>query len=276
MKFPIRKVVKHGKAFLVKHSADILTAFTAAGVVVTALETRKSTLAAEEYLRVNGYYDDNGMNPDTKRVLKFNSAKKYAVPVLTGAATIAAAVGANYINHKQIAGLAAACTVAETALSEHRDKIEELMGEKALNKIDDEILADKGAAIMEGEASEAPIIDTGHGHTLCIEGLTGQRFYASPEWVYHCRNVFNERLNEDNYGSYGEFLEILWSGTKAYIPERYYNMGYNIHITGLLRLKEPHWDGQADEEAYMIFEPSTEPIGDYMQLFPKNEIPIKW
>lgn len=276
MRIPIRKYAKYGRAFLVKHSADILTAFTAAGVVITALETRKSTLAAEEYLRANGYYDDNGMSQDTKRVLKLKSTKKYVVPVVTGAATIAAAIGANYINHKQIAGLAAACAAAETALTEHRDKIEELMGDKAIKKIDDEILADKGDRIMSN-SSNAPIINTGHGSILCIEGLTGQRFLASPDWVYHARNVFNERVNEDTYASYGEFLEILWEGTKAFIPERYYDRGYNVHVNGIMRLKQPHWEGDADEDAYMIFEPENEPIANYMKLFPKEpNISVSW
>lgn len=264
------KMYKMGKAFFVKHSADILTGFTACGVVITALETRKATLRAQEYLRANGY---DQANPDTQKVLKLEAAKNYIIPVATGGLTIGAAVGANYINHKQIAGLAAACTVAETALSEHRDKIEELMGEGTLKKLDDELLSDRAAEIMES-SSDGPIPETNHGHILCLEARTGQRFYASKEWVYHARNLFNERINEENYASYGEFLEILWAGTNCYIPKEQYEVGYNIWQTGIMRLAEPHWEGDANEDAYMIFGPSNSPIADYMETFPKQ--PSKW
>lgn len=254
----VGKLIKHG---LVKHSADILTGFTAAGVVLTAIETHKATLKAEEYLRVNGYSE---ANPDTQKILKIEAAKKYVLPVAIGAGTIGAAVGANYINHKQIAGLAAACTLAETALSEHRDKIEELMGTKALTKIDDDILADKGRRIV---ANQQPILETGHGNILCIEGLTGQKFHASPEWVYRCRNEFNERVNLDQYCSYGEFLEILWCGCKdVFIPKHLYDVGYNIHANGLLTIKSPHYEGDEDSEPYLVFEPYNNPISTYMEI----------
>lgn len=260
-KIPIGRFVKFVKRGLVKHSADILTGFTAAGVVLTAIETHKATLKAEEYLRVNGYSE---ANPDTQKIMKLEAAKKYVLPVAIGAGTIGAAIGANYINHKQIAGLAAACTVAETALSEHRDKIEELMGAKALTKIDDSVLADKGRAVI---TNSQPILNTGRGSILCIEGLTGQKFYACPEWIYRCRNEFNERVNIDQYCSYGEYLELLWVDCKdAYIPQHMYNIGYNIHINGCMTIKSPHYAGDEDSEPYLVFEPYNMPVSNYMDI----------
>lgn len=261
-KIPIGRFVKFVKRGLVKHSADILTGFTAAGVVLTAIETHKATLKADEYLRVNGYSE---ANPDTQKILKIEAAKKYVLPVAIGAGTIGAAIGANYINHKQIAGLAAACTVAETALSEHRDKIEELMGAKALAKIDDGILEDKGERAI---ANSQPVLDTGHGNVLCIEGLTGQKFYACPEWVYRIQNEFNEKVNRDTYCSYYEYLEMLWIDCKnVFIPKKYHDVGYNVHINGIMNFKRPFYKGDADSEPYLIFEPSNDPVSNYMDIF---------
>lgn len=262
-KIPVRKAMKFGKAFLTKHSADILTGFTAAGVVVTAIETHKATKKAEEYLRINGYYK---ANPETQKVLKLEAAKKYLVPVATGGATIAAAVGANYINHKQIAGLAAACTVAETALTEHREKIEELLGEKALTKIDSELMQDQGDKVMEIGAKAT---DTGHGNIICIEGITGQKVLASPDWFYTVRNRFNQEVNQTTYASVAEYLEMLYADCKEpyYIPEEYNHKGYNIHQTGLLEFINPQWKGDADQEGYVLFKPTHAPIVDYMEIF---------
>lgn len=264
MRFNVRKFAKVGKAFLVKHSADILTGFTACGVVLTALETHRSTLKAEEFLRANGYAD---ANPDTQKVLKWQSRKHYILPVALGGATIGAAVGANYINHRQIAGLAAACTIAETALTEHRSKIEELMGEKALDKIDDEMLADKGHRLMAAP-QQTPTLITGRGDILFLETRTGQKFKASVEHVLAALNEFNRRVNEETYCSYGEFLDILWATCSGrYVPKEQYSVGYNVHQNGLLYLKKFHWEGTGEEEPYVVIEPENDPIHNFMDIF---------
>lgn len=257
-------MVKVSKAFLVKHSADILTGFTACGVVITAIETHKATLKAEEYLRINGY---SQANPETQKVLKREAAKKYAVPVVTGVATIGAAVGANYINHKQIAGLAAACTVAETALAEHRDKIEELMGEKALQKLDDELNIEKAADIL---TNDDEVLVTGKGDVLCCEGyLTGKKFTASPDWIRKCVNEFNELVNLDTYCSYAEFLELLWRDhiANVVIPRSADNLGYNVHQNGLMRIAMTSDIDPKTGNPYLIFTPSNAPIANYMDMF---------
>lgn len=263
-KLPVGKIVKVSKAFLVKHSADILTGFTACGVVITAIETHKATKKAEDYLRINGY---DKANPDTQKVLKWESRKNYILPVVTGAATISAAIGANYINHKQIAGLAAACTVAETALSEHRDKIEELMGEKALQKIDDDVNIDKAQAILKNDDE---ILDTGRGHTLVVDTyFTGRKIWASPEYVRRAINEYNERVNNDTYCSSYEFAEILLRDVLrgAIIPERNYDDGYNIHINGLLRMGFTSDIDEVTGQPYLAIAPINKPIANYMEIF---------
>lgn len=262
-KIPFGKYYKIGKAFFVKHSADILTAFTACGVVITALETRKATLKAEEYLRINGY---DKANPDTQKVLKWESRKNYILPVVTGAATIGAAVGANYINHKQIAGLAAACTVAETALSEHRDKLEELLGEKTLNKLDDEINVDRA---QESLQNDEPIADTGRGNVLCCEAyFTGKKFWASPEWIRRALNEYNSRLNQETYCSCGEYLEILFQDIlrDVVIPQSAEYCGYNVHSNGLMRLEFTSDIDTKTGQPYLAFSPINQPIANYMEI----------
>ena len=261
-KFSFGKFYKIGKAFLVKHSADILTGFTACGVVLTAVETHKATLKAEEYLNANGY---DQANPDTQKVLKWQSRKNYILPAAIGATTIGAAIGANYINHKQIAGLAAACTVAETALNEHRDKLEEIIGEKALKTIDDEVNKDKAADIL---ANDDEIYDTGRGKVLCCEGfLTGRKFWADPDWIRRCVNDYNERVNQETYCSYSEFLDILWQDCRAIvIPKSADNLGYNIHQNGLLRVEITSDVDAITGLPYLIFSPTNPPISNYMEI----------
>lgn len=262
MKIPIRKFTKMGRTFLIKHSADILTGFTAAGVVLTAITTHKATLKADEYLRVNGY---DKANPDTRKVLRLNAAKHYIAPVAVGAVTIGAAIGANYINHKHIAGLAAACSIAETALAQKDDKITELLGAKTLSQIDDELMKDKGDRLS---IAETTVLSTGHGNVLCIDGLTGLRLLASPEYFYATRNMFNSDINQTMYGSVADYAEYLCRDCKEpyYIPEWAYELGYGVHTTGLFEYKTPHWEGDADHPAYVIFEPVRQPIHNFAEI----------
>lgn len=263
-KIPIRRFYKLGKAFFVKHSADILTAATAAGVVITAVETHKATLKAEEYLRINGYYDK--ANPETQKTLKYESYKNYIFPAGIGLLTIGTAIGANYINHKQIAGLAAACTVAETALTEHKDKIKELMGERALGKIEDEINIDHAEKAFEANDE---IFATGTGAVLCCEGYqTGRLFRSSTDYIKRCVNEFNERVNNDTYASWGEFLDILWDNCRDIrIPDESYEIGYNVHQNGLLRIRITSDILPSTGEPYMVFKPVNVPIANYMEIF---------
>lgn len=267
---PLHKVVKYSKHMLVKHSADILTGFTVGGVVLTGFEVHKATLKADEFLRVNGY---DMANPETQKVLKLEAAKFYIRPAITGAVTIGSAIGANYINHKEIAGWAALCTATETALNENRDKIEELMGAKALNKIDEEIVADKGRKIMENNTNDSTILDTGTGNVLCVDTYwTGQKFLADPNLIWSSQNTYNERLIEEGEAgcglSSGEFLEELWKTCpNAIIPKRTYDNGYRIgtdqHATGLLQISA-HWEGDPKKnERYLAFGPANKPTRNY-------------
>lgn len=262
-KIPVSKIIKLGKAFFIKHSADILTYMNAAGVVITGIEVYRATKKADEYLRINGY---DMANPDTKKVLKWNAAKFYVKPAVIGAATIGSGIGANYINHKKIAGLAAATAVAETALTEYKEQIEGVLGEKEFENLEDDILANKGRKIAD---IETPVIATGHGDILCIEGLTGQKILSSPEWIRHCQNVYNERVNVDTYCCYAEYLEELYRDCRdvIYIPKWTYDQGYNVHITGVMRFKTPHYEGKENEPAYMVFEPDNQPVTNFMDIF---------
>lgn len=257
------RLCKIGQAFLVNHSADILTAATSLGVILTAVETGRATLKAHEYLEINGYEQ---ANPDTKKVLKMNAAKFYILPATIGAGTIGAAIGANHINHQKIAGLAAACTIAETALQENREKIEELLGEKAIKQLDTELNLDRAEKYLQSD----DILMTGHGEVLCCEGyFTGKLFRASPDWVRKCVNEFNERVNYETYCSCAEYLELLWRDhlSNVVIPSSTDNLGYNVHQNGLLRLEMTSDIDPTTGEPYLIFRPINAPIANFMEIF---------
>lgn len=264
MKIPFKRYFNVGKAFLTKHSADILTGFTAAGVVITALETRKATLKAEEYLRVNGY---DQANPDTQKVLKWESRRSYIVPAVVGGATIGAAIGANYINHKQIAGLAAACTVAETALNEHRDKIQELLGDKTLKEIDDNLSLEKAEKSINMHRDIFDDMDpSNYEKQLCCETSKCNRpFWASRADIERARNSYNE----DVIATGGECYAVFLENCGATVPRDHDSnfVGHNAKLTGPLVLEFSSGIDEVTGRTYLAFKPRNPPVHDYLEVF---------
>lgn len=251
---------KKGKAFLVKHSADILTGFTACGVVLTGYEAHKATLKAENYLRINGYDE---ANPDTQKVLKWQSRKNYILPVAIGGATIGAALGANLINHHHIAGLAAACTVAETALSEHRDKLEELMGEKALKKVDEELSLEKAQAAINEHRNSLDLDNPAYYEMqLCCETYcTNRPFPSSRARVERALNNYNNQVMTLGGAVYRTFIEDC-GGTVS--DDHVSNFeGHGRYTTGPLILEFSSGIDEETGRTYLAICPKNPPIVDY-------------
>lgn len=253
----ISKIVKHGTRVLAEHAPTILTGFAAAGVVATSIMTYKATLKADQYL--NAMCDENA-SEETVKAVKRETYKFYIPAAVTGAATIGCVVGANYLNYRKITALAAACSVAETALAEHRDKIEQILGDKELEKIDNALALDH----MPENVSSEDIINTGKGNFLCCEGyLTGAMFRSSEAWIRKCINDFNELVNQNTYASYNDLLSLLGLHEVQFGNE----IGWNVHINGLLRVRFTY-DGRddADGEPYLIIEPINPPVHNYADI----------
>lgn len=254
----VRRLGQHAMLMLTRNAPSILTTFAAGGVVGTAILTHKATLKATEY--VNSCTDE-ATNPETLAAIKRRSYKYYIPPALTGAATIGCVVGANYLNFKKITALAAACSVAETALSDQQAKIQEIFGSKGLEEVENAVAQQRGDYILD---SNREIVETGKGTFLCCEGyLTGCKFHASEEWVRRCINEFNELVNQSHYASFNDLLSILG------LPEVDFGneLGWNVHINGILVPIFTYDGDPMTGEPYMIFTPRNKPILNYAEIF---------
>ncbi len=257
-KIPVGKIVKVSSAFLTKHAPDILTGCAVAGTVSTAILAGRAVLKAERY--INSVCDEHA-SEDTRKAIRRQTYKYYAPAVATGLATVGCIVGANAINHKKIAGLVAACTVAETALQENKDKIEELFGDKNLKLIEESKAIDKGLNAIHNSEE---VVETGHGNALFVEGyLTGTKFRADINWVKKCVNDYNEIVNHDTYADFNEYLERHGIHTvKAGA-----NLGYNVHVNGLMRIELfPEIDLETGE-TYTVIMQQNEPVANFMTIY---------
>lgn len=116
-----------------------MTCAGAVGVVATSVLTAKATLKAsvilEEAKKEKG--------EELTTLEKINEvALTFTPPVLMGVGTIACIFGANVLNKKHQASLVSAYTMLDRSYKEYRNKVTELYGEEADEKVEEELAKD--------------------------------------------------------------------------------------------------------------------------------------
>ena len=255
-KIPITKFAKVGMVFFKKHSADILTATACGGVLGTVFLTYKGTLHAEEY--VNSMIDEHASD-DTRKVVRVKSLKYYIPAAISAVTTIACIVGANSINHKRIAGLAAACSLAETALQENRDKVQELLGDKEMQKLEANIAGEHVDRndVFYDDPEKHP------GQTLFVEGyLTGAAWWSDMNFVKRGINDYNEVVNLETYADWNVLLNN-WGLREVEIAN---NIGHNVHINGVARFDFIPQIDPVTGKTYTVVMPKNYPVANFMDI----------
>lgn len=120
--------------FLNKHSASILTCCASVGVIFTAVLVAKETPKVLDILE-----DENDSLTTSNKVVAVASI--YAPAIIMGSVTIACIFGANIMNKRQQALITSAYCFANQTFKDYRQKLIELYGEEADEKIQDELFA---------------------------------------------------------------------------------------------------------------------------------------
>lgn len=206
------QVAKLTEKFVTDNSPTILTGIGVAGVVATAFLTGKATLKADKILTEAKYdvwnkdqtvrLSDIELEPKEQVNLVW---REFVPPVLMGAATIAAIIGANQIGNRRAAALAAAYTLSEKASNEFREKVKEKLGAQKVQEMKDEIAQER---VNKDHGAELVIV--GDGKIKCLEMYTGRYFMIrSVEDLKSAQNSINYQLNNYGYASLSEFYDIL-------------------------------------------------------------------
>ena len=186
---PVKQIIKNLGGTISKNSPHILTGLGCAGVLTTAVLTGKASIKAYEILEQerNRRYASEPIR--TKEVFEL-TWREFIPPVIVGTSSIACIIGANSINVKRNAALAALYSLSETAFREYKTKVVEEIGRTKETKIRDSVVGDKIAA---NPPSDRTIIMTGDGEVLCYDALSDRYFKSSIEKI---RQKINE-LNRD-------------------------------------------------------------------------------
>lgn len=222
-------VIKNVKKGVKNNSRIILTVGTIIGIGTVIFTTSKATIKTKDDLE--HLYDEK------EEVTKKDIAKvvvKDCWPVAVSAgSTIFMTVANHKISTKKIQTATLAYEFTREAYDTYKQKVREKLGETADREVETEIVKGKMKDIQQNE-----IIDLGYGNVLFIEGITGQTFRTSVDYIRQCEKRFNQDLKCSDWLCFNDWLSILGLrrmhdsvGDYLGFREVYEHDGLNITLT---------------------------------------------
>ena len=216
---------KHLARWAKANSNWLLAALAAFGVFITAEEAVRATVKA---VKVCEEKQVKGRKEIIKTVWKI-----YIPAVGFFLLTTVMIVGNAHINAKRLTTAAGLIALKEADLKNFKDKAKEMLGEKKVDKIEDEV--ERETVRKDPPPTEDKIRKTGHGNHLFREYLSGQWIRACPEWITATEEKINSAQNEDIDGvvTGGYYLDTLGADSECYVAEmewqkhRMNELGYN-------------------------------------------------
>ena len=145
MKKPnLQRLAQRSKIYLRKASPTILSGLGAAGVIVTSVLAVHATPKALRKIRADSKVNHDGDPEAYSQLEAVRSAWVCYIPAaISGTATIFCIFGANVLSKHQQAALTSAYALLNDSYNNYKDKLKELYGEEAHQKIVDAIAAEK-------------------------------------------------------------------------------------------------------------------------------------
>lgn len=211
-----------------KHSPEILMGIGITGMITTTVLAVKATPKALMLIEDKQYE----LEVDTLTPLETVKAtwKCYIPAVITGSVSVACLIGSNSVNAKRNAALATAYKLSETAFTEYRDKVVDVIGEKKEKVVKDKISEDK---IKENPVTKTEVIITGKGQTLFFEPLSSRYFYSNLDLIQRAENRLNKEIIHDPFDdgrTVNDFYEEIGLPTTATGDNLGWKAGYLIEI----------------------------------------------
>lgn len=183
--------------FVKRNASTILTCVGAVGVVATSVMAVKAT---PKVLSIIDKAEEEKGDKLTKWEKVKMAGPAYIPAVLMGAGTIACIFGANIISKRQQATLMSAYALLDSSYKEYKNKVDELYGEEAGEKIREEIAKDKYTGDVELSDDDKE---------LFYDFFSGRYFNATKEAVLRAEYELNRELYVNGYACVNTFYECL-------------------------------------------------------------------
>ena len=216
-----------------KNSPLILTIGTVLGVGTVIFTTAKSTIKAKEDIdNLKFDAEEDGREITKKDVAKILVKDCWPVAVAAGA-TVTMTIGNHRINSERIKTATVAYEFYREAYETYREKVREKLGEPEERKIEAERVKGKVVGI-----DPELVPQVGYGNVLFIEGVTGQAFRSSVDYIRQCEKRFNQELKGSDWECFNNWLIILGLrtmdgavGDYLGFSERFDYDGLNVTLT---------------------------------------------
>lgn len=185
----LSKIARDVRLSLSRHSPEILIGMGIAGMLTTTVLAVKATPKALQLIEIRK--EELEVEELTPLETVKTTWKCYVPAVISGTASAACIIGSNSVNVRRNAALATAYKLSETAFSEYRDKVVEVVGEKKERTVRDKVSEEQ---IKNHPVSKTDIIVTGKGHTLFFDPLSSRYFYSDLEKVNRAINSLNHQM----------------------------------------------------------------------------------
>lgn len=202
----VAKFANDIRSGVVKHSPELLIGIGISGMIFASVLTAKATPKA--LARIEQQARDNNCAPEDLRPLeKVKACWKCYIPAAVVATTSATCIiGANSVNARRNAALAAAYTLSDTAFREFRKKTLETLGEKKEQIIRDKVAEDR---VHKKPVERSEVFLTDKGNTLCFDSISARYFKSDIELIKRSVNELNRVMLRDSYVSLNDFYDEL-------------------------------------------------------------------
>lgn len=219
----VNKYFKMATRVIKKRSPEILTGLGIAGMVTTTVLAVKATPKAltliqdAEIEKVDEQVKE-GKNPDEldKKLTPVEVVKvawkPYIPAVLLGTASAACLIGANSVHARRHAALYSAYKLSETALTEYKDKVKEIVPEKKVKEIKQKLAEDKVDKIVkseDGKEQKTKVIVSGDGDAWFVDPFTNEPFLSTTAKVDAAINRVNRLLMDEMFVSLSDLYDEL-------------------------------------------------------------------
>lgn len=199
------------KLFWQRHASTILTCAGGVGVILTATAAVKATPKVIRLL--DEAKEEKGEDLTKKEKFKI-AAPNYIPTALIGAGTIMCIAGANGLNKRHQAALVSTYTLVDSSFKEYKQKLIELYGEEAHEKIVDAIAIEKAEDMYVRSAYLCGTCDLASDDS-CKDLVTfydehsGRFFESTIEQVIQAEYHLNRNYILRGYSYLNEFYEFL-------------------------------------------------------------------
>lgn len=174
-----------------QHSPELLTGLGIAGMVTAIAMAVNATPKAMAIVEEREVEEERTL---TKKEVVCETWKCYIPTAVVSISSVACIVGASAVNKRRNAALAAAYALSESTLTQYRDKVVQVVGEKKERAVRDAVAQEQ---VENKPVQEQKVIVTGHGETLCFDPISGRYFKSDAEFLRKVANDLNRRMRDE-------------------------------------------------------------------------------